>query len=90
MIKLPKLRPGDVVLVKWLDICDSVSWESSLDKSRVELMLIATVGIFIKFDKSCNHKVIRLAHSVAEDGDRDCVVIPTVLLEKIEILKRKK
>ncbi len=90
MIKLPKLRPGDVVLVKWLDICDSVSWESPLVKSKVELALIASVGIFIKFDKNRNHKVIRLAHSVAEDGDRDSMVIPTVLLEKIEILKRKK
>jgi hypothetical protein len=85
--QLRKLKEGDIILVKWRDINDSVSWESPSYDNKIELALVATPGIFLKRDISCNRRVIRLAHSVADNADKDGIVIPEFLIDNIEVLK---
>ena len=85
--KIKEIDEGDLILVKWRDIHDTTAWRSS--DNPLELALVATTGIFLKEGLSHGRKVIRFAHSVAGDGDRDEMVLPISLIDSIDILNKK-
>jgi hypothetical protein len=85
-MKLPKLNAGDVLLVKWWDTLDSVTWRPQDTVRDWGLSLIASVGIFLRTDD----KKFKMAHSVTEDGEADGIVIHIDTIESIKILKKRK
>lgn len=75
-----KLKPHDLLVVCLFDITDLAQWISTDVAESYPAARCAFCGWFVSEDKN----VIRIAHSIAEDGDKSVCVIPKGCIAKIQ------
>lgn len=74
------MRPGQIFLVKWLDIASPEEpWISNERAVVYPPQQCISVGFFINEDK----KVLRIGHAVSQDGDKAIDAIPKGCIVKI-------
>ena len=83
---MSEMKSGTLVVVYWLDIVDVDGWEDDKVAQIHQPADCVSVGWFINEDKKC----IRLASSVAQDGDKSTIIIPKGCVEKIVVVKYNK
>lgn len=74
-----KLKKGDCLVVKWLDVTQRNDWLSEEDAGRAPPAVCRSVGFFLNETKD----VIRISDSVCSDTDRNVTVIPRGCVLKI-------
>jgi len=86
MTKWDKIKEGTLLVVSWDDILARNVWLSDKDAQETQPAHCKSVGWFVNDDKNN----IRLTSTVAEDGDKDVVVIPKGCIRKVQVIKYKR
>lgn len=81
-----KFQKYDILVVSWLDIVSESKWHNKEEVENAEAVSVKTIGFFLDNKK----RQLRIAHSIAKDGDCDVTVIPYGCINKIENLSEVK
>lgn len=74
-----------VVLVAWEDTTSDAKWHDKQEIEKAKTTVVKTVGFFIENKK----RVLKVAHSMTEDGDSDYTVIHWGCVKGIKELEVK-
>lgn len=77
-----KLKPKDLIVCLWYDITSNDGWMQKEVAETMESKKCAVVGWFVSEDKN----FLRLTSCVADDGSKNCVVIPKGCIQKTEVV----
>lgn len=83
-MKIPKLKPEDLVEIMWIDITSTTSWKSQEEAESFAPVTCFSVGYFINIDD----EVIRISDTKDTEGERTVNVIIKSCVKKIIKLKR--
>lgn len=81
-----KIKEGTLLLITWIDIVEDASWSNDEKFQNMQPALCKSVGWFINDDKLS----VRIACSVAFDGDKSGAVIPKGVIHDVKVIKYKK
>ena len=84
-MRIKKFPKYTLLLVQWDDILSDSSWHDAKGIEKARPAKIKTLGFFLGNAK----RVLKLAHSVAEDGESDYTVIPWGTIKEIEEVRTK-
>ena len=80
-MRIKKFEPGTRLEVTWADIVSDSSWQSQRDIDTATTAQVKTLGYFLQNKKG----VLKIAHSVTEDGQSDSTRIPWAVIKNIEV-----
>lgn len=80
-MRIKKFQPGTRLEITWNDIVSDSAWQSKDDIDKAFTVKVKTVGYFLQNQKG----VLKIAHSISEDGDSDSTRIPWAVIQKIDI-----
>lgn len=78
--KFPKFTE---LMVSWEDITSDSAWHDKDGIRKARPTLVKTLGFFLGNKKG----VLKLGHSISEDGDSDYTVIPWGCIKEIKELE---
>lgn len=84
-MRIRKFPKYTLLLVQWDDICSDSSWTDAKGIDKAKPAKIKTLGFFLGNAK----RVLKVAHSVAEDGDSDYTCIPWGTIKHITEVRSK-
>lgn len=71
-MRVKKFDKGARLLVTWEDITQDAAWHNQKKLKEASTCIVQTLGFFL-INKN---RQLKLAHSIAEDGDCDVTCIP--------------
>lgn len=74
-----------IVLVTWEDTTSDAKWHDRQEVEKAKTTAVRTVGFFINNKK----RLLKVAHSMTEDGDSDYTCIPWGCIKEIKELEVK-
>jgi len=87
-MRAKKFAKFTTLLVNWDDITSDAKWHDAQAIDKADTTSVKTVGFFICNEINKNkRRIIKLAHSVAKDGDCDYTCIPYGCISNIKELK---
>lgn len=81
-----KFDKCNIVLISWEDIVSNPLWLSGKKLEKATTTSIKTVGFFLDTIKKNHIRILRIAHSIGEDGESDIMTIPWGAIENIKII----
>lgn len=81
-MRIPKLKPNDLVEVIWIDAETTASWVSIKEARQYPAATFKTVGYYLKHDK----EALYICHSIGTKPDSTCIrsFIPFGCIKKIK------
>lgn len=81
-MRLPRMKEGDLVVVKVYDLTNHPGWLSDEKAQNQPLPIVAISGWFINKDKHA----IRISSIIALDGDKAITVIPRGSIKMVKVI----
>lgn len=81
-MRIKKFQLGTRLEITWQDIVSDASWHDIKDMDKITTIKVKTVGYFLQNKK----KILKVAHSITEDGESDYTVIPWANVDNVEII----
>jgi len=81
-MRLPRMKPGDLIIVKLYDITGCNKWISDIEAQDFMARMCSFCGWFINSDK----KFLRISDKLCEDGDKTITVIPRGFLRSVQVV----
>lgn len=81
-MRLPKMKPGDLLVIKLRDVTSNTSWLSDEVAQEYPAQVMAVCGWYVNRDK----EVIRITNMVVGCGDKTIVVIPRGFLKSVKVI----
>jgi len=85
-VRLPRMKPGDLLVIKLYDLTGHSSWLPDEKAQEFPAMECAVCGWYINRDKN----VLRLSSMIAADGDKTILVIPKGFLKSVKVVSYDK
>jgi len=82
-VRIKKFEKLTKLLVEWEDILSEPEWHDKDKIDKVTAMSVKTLGFYLGTKKN----VLKLAHSICQDGDSDVTLIPWGCVRNIESLE---
>jgi hypothetical protein len=79
-MRIKKFDKYDILVISWQDITQDAEWHDKEKLKNAKAADVKSIGFFLDNKK----KVLRISHSVAEDGDCDVMCIPWGTISKIK------
>lgn len=79
-MRLPRMKPGDLLVIKLLDLTGNNNWLPDEVAQDYPASLCAVCGWYVNHDK----EVLRITNMVVGDGDKTILVIPRGFLKSIK------
>lgn len=84
-MKIPRLQPGDVIEIVWVDIVGNAAWTRPQELDGLKPACCCWCGYFVSKDKDC----LRGCNTVSfGDGDTDYYIFPLGVIKSLAVLKR--
>ena len=84
-MRIKKFPKYTRIEVEWADIVSDSTWLDKNGLDKTEPIIVTTLGYFLKNKK----RVLKIAHSVAQDGGSDCTVIPWGCIKDVWVYEKK-
>jgi len=81
-MRIKKFPKYTKLLIVWTDIISDSSWHGVEDIEKAQAIQVQTLGFFLQNKM----KDLKVAHTIADDGDSDYTIIPWACVQKIEEL----
>jgi len=81
-MKLPRMKPGDLLVIKLLDLTSNSGWLPDDIAQDYPASECAVCGWYVNHDK----EVIRITDKVVGDGDKTITVIPKGFLKSVKVV----
>ena len=81
-MRLPKMKSGDLLVVKLYDVTSNTSWLSDEEAQTYPAQLMAVAGWYVNHDK----EVLRMTSMVVGRGDKTILVIPKGFLISVKVI----
>jgi hypothetical protein len=80
--KFPKFTK---ILFVWEDITQDAAWHEPAERDKKSTAVVRTMGFYL----DTKQRKLRVAHSIADDGDSDIMCIPWGVIRSIKELATK-
>lgn len=84
-MKIKKFPKFAKLLISWDDTTSDAKWHDKQEIEKVATTNVRTIGFFIANKK----RILKLSHSITEDGDSDYTCIPWGCIKEVKELESK-